>query len=86
MLDRRLQPRRRREVRLTRVNERMPHMNSKPAFLVRGGIGDIRRYYEHRNVAFCQRCLAGCDRFAAGLLWRHNHLDHSFTHSETSRY
>jgi hypothetical protein len=74
------------EVRVTRANERMPHMNSKRAFLVRGGIGDIRRYYEHRNVAFCQGCLAGCDRLAAELLRRHNHLDHSFTHGETSRY
>jgi hypothetical protein len=55
------------EVRVPQTNEQMPHMNSKRAFLVRGGIGDIR-WYEYGNIAFCQRCLAGCDRLATDLL------------------
>src|SRR6266849_5029583 len=49
------------EVRVTRANERTPRMNSIRHFVVRGGIGDVRRLDENGDTAFRQGCLAGCD-------------------------
>jgi hypothetical protein len=49
-------------------------MNSVRGFLVRGGIGDIRRHDEHSDTAFRQRGLARCDGLAPSLLGRQDHL------------
>ena len=62
------------EVRVARANERTPRMNGIRAFVVRGGIGDVRRHDEHGDAAFRQRCLAGRDGLAPGLLRRQDHL------------
>ena len=62
------------EVRVTRANERTPRMNGIRGFLVRGGIGDVRRDDEHGDTAFRQGGLAGRDGLAAGLLRRQDHL------------
>ena len=43
-------------------------------FVVRGGVGDVRRHDQHGDAAFRQRRLAGRDRFAPGLLGRQDHL------------
>jgi hypothetical protein len=41
---------------------------------MRSGIGNVRRHDQHGNAAFGQSGLAGCNRLAAGLLGRQDHL------------
>jgi hypothetical protein len=57
-----------------RANQRAPHMNGVWRFIVRGSVGDVRRHDQHGDTAFRQRCLAGRDRLAPGLLGRDDHL------------
>ena len=49
-------------------------MNSIRRFLVRGGIGDVRRHDENGDTAFRQGSLARSDCLAPGLLGRKDHL------------
>ena len=62
------------EIGVGRANERAPRMNGVRQFVVRGGVGDVRRHDQHGDAAFRQRRLAGGDGFAPGLLGRQDHL------------
>src|SRR6476660_9957695 len=56
------------------ANERTPRMNYIGGFLLRGGVGDICGYDQHRYTAFGQGCLTSRNCLAPGLLRGHDHV------------
>ncbi len=62
------------EVRIARANERPSRMNGVRQFIVRVGIGDVRRHDQHGDTAFGKSCLTGCNCLATGLFRRNDHL------------
>ena len=62
------------EIGVGRANDRAPRMNGVRRFVVRGGVGDIRRHDQHGDAAFRQRRLASRDRLAQGLSGGQDHF------------